>query len=549
MTVVAGRYRLLDVLGEGGMGTVWRARDEVLGREVAVKEVRAPAGLPAEDRERLYARLEREAWAAARVSHRSAVTVYDVVTEDGRPWIVMELVRGLTLAETLEAEGPLPPRRAAHIGADVLAALRAAHEAGVLHRDVKPANVLLANDGRVVLTDFGIAAVAGTSPLTMTGELIGSPEYLAPERAMGRTPGLAADLWSLGVLLYAAVEGASPFRRDTALDTLRAVVDEEPVPPERAGPLAPVIEGLLRKDPEQRMSAEEAEERLRVVGAGGTPSAGPTRAETYGPFPAPLPGVGGPGGGTGASGGSGGPGGPHGPSGPGATTPLPGPGGPPPGSEPGERRRGRTALVAGIAALLLVGGGLTYALLRDENPSPPPAPPETTSAPATETTTPAPTTGAATTPPPATASTPSTSVVVSVRADRARYEGACPPPQDQAPAFTATFTVGGTPASVSYRWITESGEGQDTAWRTLEFAAGGPTERQVTRIQAVFRPDGTLEDRIGVEVRSPVTVRSGLVAFSVTCEKATPTGGATTPTSPPATSSAGTPAPGSTPRR
>ncbi|MGW7305059.1 serine/threonine-protein kinase [Streptomyces sp. NPDC054835] len=545
MTVIAGRYRLLDVLGEGGMGTVWRARDEVLGREVAVKEVRAPAGLPAEDRERLYARLEREAWAAARVSHRSAVTVYDVVTEDGRPWIVMELVRGLTLAETLEAEGPLPPRRAAQVGADVLAALRAAHGAGVLHRDVKPANVLLANDGRVVLTDFGIAAVAGTSPLTMTGELIGSPEYLAPERAMGRTPGLAADLWSLGVLLYAAVEGASPFRRDTALDTLRAVVDEEPVPPERAGPLAPVIEGLLRKDPEQRMSAEEAEERLRVIGAGGTPGAGPTRAETYGPFPAPLPGAGGSGGGTR---GSDGPGGPYGPSGPGATTPLPAPGGPPPGSEPGERRRGRTALVAGIVALLLVGGGLTYALLRDENPTPPPAPPETTSAPATETTTPEPTPTTATTPPSTPASTPATSVVVSVRADRARYEGACPPPQDQAPAFTATFTVGGTPASVSYRWITESGEGQDGTWRTLEFAAGGPTERQVTRIQAVYRPDGTLEDRIGVEVRSPVTVRSGLVAFSVTCEKVTPTGGATTPTSPPATSSAGTPAPGPTPR-
>ncbi|KKZ69155.1 serine/threonine-protein kinase, partial [Streptomyces showdoensis] len=386
MTVIAGRYRLLDVLGEGGMGTVWRARDEVLGREVAVKEVRAPAGLPAEDRERLYARLEREAWAAARVSHRSAVTVYDVVTEDGRPWIVMELVRGLTLAETLEAEGPLPPRRAALIGADVLAALRAAHGAGVLHRDVKPANVLLANDGRVVLTDFGIAAVAGTSPLTMTGELIGSPEYLAPERAMGRTPGLAADLWSLGVLLYAAVEGASPFRRGTALDTLRAVVDEEPAPPERAGALAPVIEGLLRKDPERRMSAEEAEERLRVIGAGGTPSAGPTRAETYGPFPAPLPeGPGGPGGGSGGSGG------PHGPSGP-ATTPLPAPDGPRPGS--GERRRGRAALVAGIAALLLVGGGLTYALLRDDGPAPPPAPPGTTSAPTTE----APTTTPPTTP-------------------------------------------------------------------------------------------------------------------------------------------------------
>lgn len=322
-------------------------------------------------------------------------------------------------------------------------------------------------------------------------------------------------------------------------------MDEEPVPPERAGPLAPVIEGLLRKDPEQRMSAEEAEERLRVIGAGGTPGAGPTRAETYGPFPAPLPGAGGSGGGTR---GSDGPGGPYGPSGPGATTPLPAPGGPPPGSEPGERRRGRTALVAGIVALLLVGGGLTYALLRDENPTPPPAPPETTSAPATETTTPEPTPTTATTPPSTPASTPATSVVVSVRADRARYEGACPPPQDQAPAFTATFTVGGTPASVSYRWITESGEGQDGTWRTLEFAAGGPTERQVTRIQAVYRPDGTLEDRIGVEVRSPVTVRSGLVAFSVTCEKVTPTGGATTPTSPPATSSAGTPAPGPTPR-
>ncbi|MFF9844400.1 serine/threonine-protein kinase [Streptomyces sp. NPDC013740] len=545
MTVIAGRYRLLDVLGEGGMGTVWRARDEVLGREVAVKEVRAPAGLPTEDRERLFARLEREAWAAARVSHRSAVTVYDVVTEDGRPWIVMELVRGLTLAETLEAEGPLPPRRAAAVGADVLAALRAAHEAGVLHRDVKPANVLLANDGRVVLTDFGIAAVAGTSPLTMTGELIGSPEYLAPERAMGRTPGLAADLWSLGVLLYAAVEGASPFRRDTALDTLRAVVDEEPAPPERAGPLAPVIEGLLRKDPEQRMPAPEAEELLRVIGAGGTPSAGPTEAETYGAFPAPapFPGADRPGGGTG-----GGAGGPHGPSGP-VTAPLPGPGGP--GPESGSRGRRRTALVAGIVALLLLGGGLTYALLRDEHPSSPPTPPATTGAPTTATSSAAPSSTPPTTPPSSAANTPATSVVVSVRADRADYRGSCPPPQDRAPAFTATFTVGGTPASVSYRWITESGEGQDTAWRTLEFAAGGPAEQQVTRIQAVYRPDGTLEDRIGVEVRSPVAKRSELVAFSVTCEEVTPTptDGATTPSGTPATSPAGSPAPGSTPRR
>lgn len=251
--VIAGRYRLLSPLGEGGMGTVWRARDELLHREVAVKEVRAPAGLPTSDVERMYARLEREAWAAARVADRNVVTVYDVATQDGRPWIVMELVRGISLAELLDAEGPLSPQRAAHIGAGVLSALRAAHDAGVLHRDVKPANVLLSNDNRVVLTDFGIAMVEGSSALTMTGEVIGSPEFLAPERALGRTPGPESDLWSLGVLLYAAVEGNSPFRQDTPLSTLRAIVDEELPPPRRAGPLTPVIEGLLRKDPAERL--------------------------------------------------------------------------------------------------------------------------------------------------------------------------------------------------------------------------------------------------------------------------------------------------------
>ncbi len=229
--LIAGRYRLLSPLGEGGMGVVWRARDEVLAREVAVKEVRAPAGLGTADERRLYQRLEREAWAAGRISHRNVVTVYDVATEDGRPWIVMELVRGLALSDVLEAEGPLSPQRAAHVGAEVLAALRAAHEAGVLHRDVKPGNVLVANDGRVVLTDFGIATVEGTSNLTMTGELIGSPEFLAPERALGRNPGPESDLWSLGVLLYAAVEGITPFRQNTPLSTLRAVVDEELPPP------------------------------------------------------------------------------------------------------------------------------------------------------------------------------------------------------------------------------------------------------------------------------------------------------------------------------
>ncbi|WP_344336268.1 serine/threonine-protein kinase, partial [Streptomyces globosus] len=251
------------------MGVVWRARDEVLAREVAVKEVRAPAGLDGAEVGRLYRRLEREAWAAARVAHRGVVTVYDVVTEDGRPWIVMELVRGLSLADVLEAEGPLAPQRAAHVGEQVLAALRAAHAAGVLHRDVKPANVLLANDGRVVLGDFGIARLEGSAAITVTGEVVGSPEYIAPEVALGEEPGTASDLWSLGVTLYTAVEGASPFRRESALSTLRAVVEGEPAEPRRAGALAPVLEGLLCKDPGGRPSAEEAARMLRIVGAGG----------------------------------------------------------------------------------------------------------------------------------------------------------------------------------------------------------------------------------------------------------------------------------------
>ncbi|MFJ4467950.1 serine/threonine-protein kinase [Streptomyces sp. NPDC089424] len=263
--LVAGRYRLLSVLGEGGMGTVWRARDEVLHREVAVKEVRAAVELPAERTARMYTRLEREAWAAARVNARGVVTVYDVATFDGRPWIVMELVRGRSLADVIAAEGAMAPKEAARIGVEVLAALRAAHGAGVLHRDVKPANVLLGDEGRVVLTDFGIATVEGDTALTLTGEVVGSPEYLAPERALGRTPGTASDLWSLGALLYTAVQGRSPFRRTTALATLRAVVDDELPPPHRAGALTPVIEGLMRKDPEERMTAEQAARELHLA--------------------------------------------------------------------------------------------------------------------------------------------------------------------------------------------------------------------------------------------------------------------------------------------
>ncbi|MPY54584.1 serine/threonine-protein kinase [Streptomyces acidicola] len=281
--VIADRYTLLSPLGEGGMGTVWRAHDKVLHRKVAIKEVRAPAGLATAAIERMYTRLEREAWAAARVSHRNVVTVYDVAMEEGRPWIVMELVQGQSLADLLKAEGPLTPQLAASIGGEVLAALRAAHEAGVLHRDVKPANVLMAKDGRVVLTDFGIAEVEGNTALTMTGEVVGSPEFLAPERALGKRPGFASDLWSLGVLLYASVEGISPFRQNTALSTLRAIVDTELPPPRRAGALTPVIEGLLLKDPDERLGAEPAARELQLVSENGTPDTGTARQAPHSP--------------------------------------------------------------------------------------------------------------------------------------------------------------------------------------------------------------------------------------------------------------------------
>ncbi|WP_367040344.1 serine/threonine-protein kinase [Streptomyces sp. Je 1-332] len=555
--VIAGRYRLLAPLGEGGMGTVWRARDEVLGREVAVKEVRAPAGLPAGEVDRLYARLEREAWAAARIPHRNVVTVYDVASEDGRPWIVMELVRGLSLSDVLDAEGPMAPQRAARVGAEVLAALRAAHDAGVLHRDVKPGNVLIANDGRVVLTDFGIAMVEGSSALTMTGEVVGSPEFLAPERALGQRPGPESDLWSLGVLLYASVEGHSPFRQDTPLSTLRAVVDEELPPPRNAGPLVPVIEGLLRKDPAARISAADAENQLRLVAAGGTPQVA-----------TPLPYM------------------------PTVTSqqqhqhqqaPAPSPPPPPPPSyrqepvvtttttAPASRSR-RTALVliAGLVALALALGGLIYALAnRDDGGG------GGTTSGASEgsggdgggngsggsdggknggstsdggdgggsgdggggdgDSTGGGSTdggggggnnggggngGGSTT-------HPAQSVKVSVTGANTQYSGVCPPAAGQAPAFLATFTVGRTPVTVDYRWVTKSGEPGDPGWKTLSFASGGGKTKQVHHTETVDgEPGSTHQNEISVEVRSPVKADSNSVAYSVTCEEETPTGGA-----------------------
>lgn len=545
--VIAGRYRLLAPLGEGGMGTVWRARDEVLGREVAVKEVRAPAGLPASEVDRLYARLEREAWAAARIPHRNVVTVYDVASEDGRPWIVMEIVRGLSLSDVLDAEGPMPPQRAARIGAEVLAAMRAAHDAGVLHRDVKPGNVLIANDGRVVLTDFGIAMVEGSSALTMTGEVVGSPEFLAPERALGRRPGPESDLWSLGVLLYAAVEGSSPFRQDTPLSTLRAVVDEELPPPRNAGPLTPAIEGLLRKDPADRISAADAETQLRLVAAGGTP-----RVETPLPYMPTVTSQQQPYQQQGAA-------------------PLP----PPPDRHepvvtttttvpPTRSRRTVLVLTAGLIALALALGGLTYALVNrdgggggssggsseggggdsggsggsgggknggsstsggsDGGGSGNGGGSDGGSTGGGSTDGGGGTNGGGN----GGGSTthPAQSVKVSVTGANTEYSGACPPAAGQAPSFTATFTVGRVPATVDYRWVTKSGEPSDPGWKSLSFSSGGGKTKQVHHTETVGgEPGSTYQNEISVEVRSPVEASSNSVAYSVTCEEETPTGG------------------------
>jgi hypothetical protein len=271
--VIAGRYELIELLGRGGMGAVWRARDRTLGRDVAVKEVTPPPGLEEDQRARLYARTIREARSAARLDHPGIVTVHDVVEEDGRPWIVMRLVRAPSLDRVLAEQGRLPAPRVAAIGARLVEALSTAHAAGVVHRDVKPGNVLLDGD-RAVLTDFGIAAMDGEETLTRGGSLIGSPAYLSPEQARGREIGPAADLWSLGATLYAAVEGRPPFRRPDLWSMLAAVMSDDPDPPEHAGPLRPVLDGLLRKEPAERMGAQEAGRLLAAIARGGPVPAG-----------------------------------------------------------------------------------------------------------------------------------------------------------------------------------------------------------------------------------------------------------------------------------
>ncbi|WP_216651210.1 serine/threonine-protein kinase [Actinomadura litoris] len=266
--LLAGRYRLLSVVGSGGMGTVWRARDETLDRDVAVKEVVLHASLSAEDRENRHRRTLREARASARLNHPGVVTVHDVVDEDDRPWIVMELVRARSLQDVIDEDGTLPPGRVADIGRQVIGALRAAHAIGILHRDVKPANVLVTPDDRAVLTDFGIAQMAGDATLTNTGLIMGSPAYMPPERVNGEPATPASDLWALGATLYAASEGRAPHHRSDAMAVLAAVMTQEPPPPRNAGPLAPVLAGLLQRDPVRRLSADQAEEALAAVASG-----------------------------------------------------------------------------------------------------------------------------------------------------------------------------------------------------------------------------------------------------------------------------------------
>ncbi|MFD6997852.1 protein kinase [Streptomyces mirabilis] len=610
--VIAGRYSLLSPLGAGGMGTVWRAYDKVLHREVAIKEVRAPAGLAAPDIERMYTRLEREAWAAARVAHPNVVTVYDVAMDEGRPWIVMELVRGQSLADLLKAEGRLSPQRAASIGLEVLAALHAAHETGVLHRDVKPANVLMAKDGRVVLTDFGIAMIEGDSALTMTGEVVGSPEFLSPERALGQRSGPASDLWSLGVLLYAAVEARSPFRQNTPLSTLRAIVDAELPQVRRAGALTPVIEGLLRKDPDERLTAEQAEQDLRLIGQGGIPDAGIVQPSSDSPTVSTQPT-------TRTS-----------PADPGeqptvthsleqptvvdprvqaavvdprvqaavadpraqptvadpsaqptvvasaqaadadpvtqptvaeplARATVADPSAQPtithslarsadadPGAQPAvadpavldpraagtpasavppvDARRSRRSIAlvaAGVSLCVLALAGVGYALMNDGNGSGDRQSAGNATAGAGSASKNAENATAASTQGDDQGASATLGVRVTVTGSHTTYSGQCPPPSEQAPTFTATFTVDRLPAQFSYRWVSKDGSVTDPHWRTLVFSDDGGLSKQDTVSLSTWAEAGKLESEIGVELKAPLQAKSNTVPLSLTCEAGT----------------------------
>jgi eukaryotic-like serine/threonine-protein kinase len=381
--LVAGRYRLLEPVGAGGMGRVWLARDEMLARDVAVKEFVPPEWMTDEEKARLRDRTLREAQSAGRLNHPHVVRVFDVVHAEGLPWIVMEYVPSRSLHQVINEDGPFSPSAAARIGLDVLDALTAAHRAGVLHRDVKPHNVLIGTDGRVVLTDFGLATFVDDGSITGPGLVVGSPQYVSPERARDGASTVESDLWSFGATLYAAVEGRSPYARDSAMATLMALATEPPDPPTKAGPLASVLTGLLRHEPGERLTAIEADRRLRAVatvrGAPGVPAprqpqesqagarvGAETAASENGQERAVIP--------TLRRGDQ-----PAVPaqrtsSGPAPAASMPGES---PEETPAVRRRRPIAVVAASAALVLLGGGgvTGYLMSRDDRPTASVAPP------------------------------------------------------------------------------------------------------------------------------------------------------------------------------
>ncbi|WP_370656783.1 serine/threonine-protein kinase [Streptomyces sp. NBS 14/10] len=372
--LLAGRYQLVSRLGRGGMGTVWRAVDTLLGRDVAVKELHFDEeldGMSALDVQQQHERTLREARTVAQIKHPNVIVLHDVVEEDGRPWIVMELVDGSSLADQLAAEGAVGPREAARVGVALVDALRVAHASGVLHRDIKPANVLVeAGTRRVVLTDFGIAQVTGSTTITETGTFVGSPEYTAPERMSGRRTGPESDLWSLGVLLCTLVSGESPFRRDSLGGVLHAVVFDEIRAPEAAGALGPVIEGLLQRDPDVRLTGDAAARMLRMcLAPGDTPeipleytptqpavpvATGQTPGHASGHTPGQASGYGAAGyGGAGYGGGATPAAAPAAPEPPTPVAPAP----------LGRGPRRRKALMAGVAVVALAGIGAGVAVL------------------------------------------------------------------------------------------------------------------------------------------------------------------------------------------
>ncbi|MEV4616256.1 serine/threonine-protein kinase [Kitasatospora sp. NPDC049258] len=447
--LLAGRYLLGERLGRGGMGTVWVARDTKLERRVAVKELTV-AGLPESELATLNSRMQQEARAAAKIRHRGVITVYDVLEEDGRPWIVMELVDGRSLAEVIGSEGTLLPRDAARVGGQVLAALDQAHRQGVLHRDVKPANILLERGGRAVLTDFGIALLEGSPGLTRTGDFVGSPDFIAPERITGNRPGPESDLWSLGATLYAAVEGQSPFHRTTTMATLQAVIADPLAEPRHAGALAPVIEALLRKEPTERPSAEQALAMLAEVGGstGRTvvgplteraPAPEPTRTRTTGPTPVqPIRSA--------------------------AATPPPVPPPPvppPPGGRSGSggRRRRTVLIAAGTVLGALLAGGVAYAVVSSTDhggPSAGASPAVSTPATPRPPSSAAPSSGHVTSRPPSTPapSTPAPSTPAgtppSTPASTPPSTPASTPPSPSAPTSPSS---GLPPAPAGFQWV------------------------------------------------------------------------------------------------